>query len=361
MPLLKPRHMRVAERGRQSAWCGLALSLGLASALFALPVAATPPVGAAQQAAASNDKAAEPANITDWLMRMHEASRKRSYVGTFVVSSGAAMSSARIWHVCQGDQQVERVETLTGPPRSVYRHNQQVHTFMPDDKVMLSESRESLGMFPDLLKSADSGIAGFYTAQAVGHERVAGIKTDVVELRPKDNLRFAYRVWAEEKSGLVLKLQTLNAEGQVLEQAAFSELQLDVPLKMDKLLQMMGKTDGYRVEKIKLRKTTADAEGWLLKTPVAGFNSVSCYRRPATSREVGGRSEPMQWTFSDGLASVSLFVEPYDKQHHQQESSLSIGATQTITRRVASYWVTAMGEVPLATLQLFVSGLERKR
>ncbi len=359
MLLLKPHPMRVVERCGASVRFGLAL--GLVSAVFALPAAAAPSVGAAQQATASTDKAAEPANVTDWLKRMHEASRKRSYVGTFVVSSAGVMSSARIWHVCKGDQQVERVETLTGPPRSVYRHNNQVHTFMPDSKVMLSERRESLGMFPDLLKFAGSGIASFYTAKAVGHERVAGIQTDVVELRPKDNLRFAYRIWAEEKSGLVLKLQTLNAEGQVLEQAAFSELQLDVPLKMDKLLQMMGKTDGYRVEKIKLRKTTADAEGWVLKTPVAGFNSVSCYQRPATSREVGGRSDPMQWTFSDGLASVSLFLEPYDKQLHQQASSLSIGATQTITHRVNAYWVTAMGEVPLATLQLFVSGLERKR
>ena len=359
MPLLKSHHMRVAERCSWSAWPGLAL--GLFSAVLALPAASAPAVGAALQAAASPDKATEPANVTDWLMRMHEASRKRSYVGTFVVSSAAAMSSARIWHVCQGDQQVERVETLTGPPRSVYRHNNQVHTFMPDSKVMLSERRESLGMFPDLLKSTNSGIAGFYTAKVVGHERVAGIQTDVVELRPKDHLRFAYRVWAEKESGLVLKLQTLDAEGQVLEQAAFSELQLDVPLKIDKLLQMMGKTDGYRVEKLKLLKTTADAEGWVLKTPVPGFNSVSCYRRPAASRVVGGRAESMQWTFSDGLASVSLFVEPYEKQHHQQESSLAIGATQTITRRVDTYWVTAMGEVPLATLQLFAAGLERKR
>lgn len=360
MLLLKPCNMHDAERYHQSAWLGLALCLGLVSMLFVLPVAAAPP-SAMPAESASAEQTAEPANITDWLMRMHEASQKRSYVGTFVVSSGAAMSSARIWHVCQGDQQVERVEALTGPPRSVYRHNKQVHTFLPDSKVMLSERRESLGMFPDLLKSADSGIAGFYTAQAVAHERVAGVQTDVVELRPKDNLRFAYRVWAEEKSGLVLKLQTLNADGQVLEQAAFSELQLDMPLKMDKLLQMMQKTDGYRVEQIKLRKTTADAEGWVLKMPVAGFNSVSCYQRPAKKGDVGGRSEPVQWTFSDGLASVSLFIEPYDKQHHKQESKLSIGATQTITRRVDAYWLTAMGEVPLTTLQLFAAGLERKR
>ncbi len=350
--------MSVAELMHWRAVLGLAVSL--AGAVVSMPVAATPPAGAAVQAATSPTKSAEPANIKDWLLRMHEASRKRSYVGTFVVSSTAAMSSARIWHVCQGDQQVERVEALTGPPRSVYRHNDQVHTFMPDIKLMLSERRESLGMFPDLLKSANSGIADFYTAKAIGVDRIAGIQTDVVELMPKDNLRFAYRIWAEAKSGLVLKLETLAGDGRVLEQAAFSELQLDVPLKMDKLLKMMGKTDGYRVEKLQLQKTTADTEGWVLKTPVQGFKSVSCYRRPMSGSVAAGHAEPMQWTFSDGLASVSLFIEPYDSRLHQPASSLSIGATQTMTRRLDAYWLTVMGEVPLGTLQLFASGLERK-
>jgi sigma-E factor negative regulatory protein RseB len=63
------------------------------------------------------------------LMRMHEASRRRAYVGTFVVSAGGAMSSARIWHVCDGELQMERVESLTGEPRSTFRRNEQVLTF----------------------------------------------------------------------------------------------------------------------------------------------------------------------------------------------------------------------------------------
>ncbi|MEO5672092.1 MAG: sigma-E factor regulatory protein RseB domain-containing protein, partial [Ramlibacter sp.] len=37
-------------------------------------------------------------SISEWLVRMHEASRLRSYIGTFVVlSNTGAMSSARIW------------------------------------------------------------------------------------------------------------------------------------------------------------------------------------------------------------------------------------------------------------------------
>jgi sigma-E factor negative regulatory protein RseB len=300
----------------------------------------------------------ESRNINEWLMRMHEASRNRSYIGTFVVSSGGAMSSARIWHVCDGTQQMEKVETLTGAPRTVFRHNDQVVTFMPDQKVVRAEKRESLGLFPQLLKSTDSHIADFYTARQEGSERVAGVEADIVALIPRDAMRFGYRVWAEQKRGMVVKLQTLDADGKVLEQAAFSELQLDAPVKLDKLAGMMAKVDGYRVEKPGLVKTTASAEGWTLKTPVPGFKAMSCYKRPLAGQS---RSDPMQWVFSDGLASVSIFVESFDAQRHQKESKMSLGATQSLTRRIDTYWLTVMGEVPMATLGLFADGLERKK
>lgn len=293
-------------------------------------------------------------------MRMHEASKKRAYIGTFVVSSGGAMSSAKIWHVCEGSQQTERVETLTGAPRSIFRHNDQVVTFMPDHKVVRSEKRESLGLFPELFQSVDGHIADFYRVQQAGSERVAGVEADIVNLVPKDRMRFGYRVWTERKNGLVVKLQTLDADGKVLEQAAFSELQLDAPVKMDKLIQMMGKVDGYRVEKPVLLKTTASAEGWVLKAPVAGFKPMSCYKRPVSAATAAGE-EPLQWIFSDGLASVSIFVEPLDRQRHDKESSLSLGATQTMTRQLDAYWITVMGEVPMTTLRLFAQGLEHKK
>ncbi|MDB5869823.1 MAG: sigma regulatory protein MucB/RseB [Polaromonas sp.] len=318
-----------------------------------VPVALTPPAAVASPA--------DSRSLNDWLMRMHQASTNRSYMGTFVVSAGGNMSSAKIWHVCEGKQQVERVETLTGAPRSIFRHNDQVVTFIPDHKLARSEKRESLGLFPELFQSADSRIADFYKFRQEGIERVAGVDADIITLTPKDSLRFGYRVWTERKNGLVVKLQTLDADGKVIEQAAFSELQLDAPVRMDKLIQMMGKVEGYRVEKPVLVKTTASVEGWALKTPVAGFNPISCYRRPvsAAADAVAGEA-PLQWIFSDGLASVSIFVEPFDRQRHIRESSLSLGATQTLTRQLDAYWITLVGEVPIATLKLFASGLERR-
>jgi sigma-E factor negative regulatory protein RseB len=293
-------------------------------------------------------------SVSEWLMRMHEASRQRSYIGTFVVSSNSgAMSSARIWHACDGQQQVERVESLTGAPRTTLRRNEEVVTFLPDARAVRIEKRETLGLFPDLLKSSETRIPEFYAARQVGHERVAGFDADVVQLAPKDNLRFGYRIWSEKKTGLVVKLQTLDVEGNVLEQAAFSELQLDAPVRMDKLAQMMAVPEGWRVDRAEAVKTTAAAEGWSLRAPVAGFKPMSCYKRPPEG--------VMQWIFSDGLGSVSLFVEAYDRQRHQQEGLFASGATHTLTRRIQDWWLTAVGEVPPQTLKAFAQSLERRK
>ncbi len=324
--------------------------------------------GAAGSGVASDVKLPE-RNISEWLERMHEAARRRAYIGTFVVTSGASMSSAKIWHVCDGDQQMERVEALTGAPRSTFRRNDQVITFNADSKTALAEKRESLGLFPNLLKSSDSAIGQFYAARQVGSERVAGFDADVVQLAPKDGLRYGYRVWSEKKSGLVVKLQTLNAQGQVLEQAAFSDLQMDAPVSMAKLTQMMGNTEGYKVEKPDLVKTTALAEGWMLKNAVPGFKPMSCFKRGVAVAEGAAADSTLQWIFSDGLASVSLFVEAFDRQRHVQEGLLSMGATQMLTRRFTDrqgekgpeWWVTLVGEVPAPTLTIFAQGLERKK
>lgn len=314
------------------------------------PAGAAPPAGGYV-----GGKAAE-RSVGEWLLRMHEASRRRSYVGTFVVSSHAgALSSARIWHACEGDVQMERVESLTGAPRAIFRRNDEVMTFLPESRIARSEKRESLGLFPNLLTGSENSIPEYYGARAIGSDRVAGHDADVVQLAPKDNLRYGYRIWSERKSGLVVKLQTLDTQGHVLEQAAFSELQLDAPVRMDKLAQMMASTDGYRVEKADVVRTSAAAEGWTLKTAVAGFKPMSCYKRPAAENT-------MQWIFSDGLASVSLFVEPLDRLRHTQEGLFAaVGATQTLTHRVQDWWVTAVGEVPPHTLKAFALGLERRR
>lgn len=341
---------RIRSRFRFALWRKLVLPV-LACACGALVHAQTP------SAAASS---AQPQrSLNDWLTRIHDASRQRAYVGTFVVSAGGDMSTSRIWHVCDGQQQMERIDTLTGEPRMTVRRDSDVITFAPESKLAWVDKRESLGLFPELLRTPSNLIPEFYTHREAGTDRVAGHKAQVVEIVPKDGLRFGYRIWSEMSTGLVVKLQTLGPEGKVLEQLAFSELQLDAPVSMAKLTRLMRDTKGYDIHRPRLRKTTAEAEGWRLSEPVPGFQSMSCHVREGP--EPNSSFSPMQWVFSDGLASVSLFVQAFDQARHQQENSMVSGATHSLSRKMGDHWVTVMGEVPQATLEQFARVLERIR
>ena len=301
-----------------------------------------------------------PRDVAQWIERLHSAPCNRSYTGTFVVlSASGAMASSRMWHACDGHQQMERVETLSGTPRTTFRRNSEVRTFLSQARVVRTDRREASGPFPRVPLVAGASIAQFYTTHALGEERVAGHVAEGVWFKPQDTLRFGYRLWSEQSTGLVVKLQTLDTDGQVLEQAAFSELDLNAPVRVDQLVRLMDTTAGYKVVDPKVVKTTARAEGWALRQPVAGFVPVSCHRRTVSSAE--DPQTVLQCLYSDGLASVSLFIEPFDARRHPKHSQAShMGATQWLGQPVLpDRWLTAVGEVPLQTLRLFAGQLER--
>ena len=346
-------------RNRWLMWCGAVVVSGLVASAA---LAAGP--GGGNPAAASSEAISVPAerDVAQWIERMHSAPCRKSYAGVFVVmSANGAMSSSRIWHACDGLQQMERVESLSGTPRTVFRRNDEVRTFLPQARVVRTDRRDAAGLFPRVPVVSGTSTAQFYTSQLMGQERVAGLVSDVVWFKPMDALRFGYRLWVERDSGLVVKLQTLALDGRVLEQAAFSELDLNASVRVEQLSRLMDSTTGYKVVAPAVVKTTAQAEGWALRQPVAGFVPVSCHRRAVSGAD--DAQSVLQCLYSDGLASVSLFLESFDPQRHPAQSQVSgMGATQLLAQRVSpDTWLTAVGEVPLQTLRLFAGQLERAR
>ncbi|HEY9094245.1 MAG TPA: MucB/RseB C-terminal domain-containing protein [Hydrogenophaga sp.] len=336
--------------GDLSAW----MKQGVVAFAVSLFSVAAMPAGAQQNAETDSVR-----TVNQWLTRMHEASRRRAYTGTLVVSAGSAMSTSRVWHVCDGNQQMERIETLTGAPRTTIRHNNDVITFAPDEKVAWVEKRESLGLFPELLRTPANQIPDYYGVRERGVERVAGHLSDVVEIVPRDEMRFGYRIWSEKRTGLVMKLQTLNARGDVLEQLAFTELQLNAPVRMKKLARLMKDTRGYEVHHSVLKTTTLEAEGWRMKELVPGFLLMNCHTR-VPDQQSALDSQAMQCVYSDGLASVSLFFEPMEGDPGQVDTGLGVvGATHSLARQIGSFRITVLGEVPPQTLGQFAQAIER--
>ena len=300
-----------------------------------------------------------------WLMRIHEAASHSNFQGTFIVSGGGSVTSARIAHYCDGRNQFERIESLDGPARQVFRHNDVVHTFWPASKIAQVELRELLTAFPALLIAGDDRIHEVYEVQLQAGERIAGREAHVLWVRPRDAYRFGYRLWADKASGLLLRSDVLGDKMEVLETAAFSDVAIGIRPQFDSVLQPMRRLEGYRVLRPILRTTTLEAEGWAVRSVPPGFRQVSGVRgridAAALAKDGAAERDVLQSIYSDGLTHVSLFIEPYDATHASQPSTTSIGATQTLMRRQGAWWITAVGDVPVATLYVFVNGLERSR
>lgn len=350
--------------GRARARCGRGARRWLAACAGALLAGAVMAASAACDAPRPMP-AGEPLDVAGWIARMHQAASRHDYSGTFVVLSGhGAMTSARIWHVCDGEHQIERVEQLSGKHRVLFRRGGEVRTFFPNERLVISEMRDAPGPFPRVPQTGGVQPSRHYAVEVAGQDRVAGLDADVLAFVPQDALRFGYRIWVDRASGLPLKMQTLDG-GQVLEQAAFSDLAFEAPAGLQQMARLMDDVEGYRLVTIPTQPTTALAEGWLMDEAsqvVNGFVLQGCYKKNSYKPLKNKGYKVFQCIFSDGMATLSLFVEPAGAQpRHGGARTASVGSTRIVVRQIqGDAWVTAVGEVPAPTLRRFIEGLRRK-
>lgn len=302
-------------------------------------------------------------DVGGWLGRMQSAARMSNYQGTVVFTAGDVVSSSRVAHYGVGDQSFERVEALDGRQQRVYRHNDLIHSFWPQSKIVTAEIRDAVAT-PAVLPDIDPRVQEHYELKLLGADRVAGREARVLMLKPRDDFRFAQRLWADAATGLMLRADVLNAQGGVLESSAFSDIEVGGKPQRESVLGPMKKLDGYRVVKLDSVSTTLEQEGWVVGALPTGFRLVGCVRRPIglpAADPAPPVARALQAVYSDGLTRVSVFVEPYDAAAPRQPLLTQLGATHTLMRsRGDRWWVTVMGDVPATTLKQFFAALERR-
>jgi sigma-E factor negative regulatory protein RseB len=312
----------------------LALAPGLASAADAAPVASAP-------------------SALDELVRIRAAADTLTYTGVFVWQQGAEVHSSRITHTRDTDGGREKLQMLDGQPREFLRHRGEVRALMPEVRaVVIERAGVHNAAFPSLLQSDPAELAQHYRLKRIDGERVAAHETDAMALEPLDALRYGYRLFAEHRTGLLLKAQTIDDHGQVVEQMTFSEVRIGGPLEKG-ALEPSWNTHGWTVEQAGARPV--DLGNWIVTRPVPGFERVT-----AVQRELAGHGEVSQIVFSDGMAAVSIFVEASNESQPAHETMSSEGSVNTLSRRHGAYWITVLGEAPAAAIRQFADALELK-
>ena len=361
----------------------LRVAMGAAALGAGLLVWTLPAATGFQPAQAANEQAVASRSAQQWLQRWQQAARQQSYAGTLALSGERGnLRSARVWHAVRDGRQIERVDNLSGTPRSIFRTDYAVHIFLRDRKevrIRTNMPRQTT-LFPGMMPLAENQLAEaarHYRASSLGQERVANHLADVVAFVPVDGLRYAYRFWSDQKTGLLLKWQMLPAgaqpeQAEVLREVAFSDLQIQAPLSYALLEGMMKETAGYRVQQAALRTTSLQQQGWSLRKPLPGYFVTHCYARragglgPVVDADPAARSGAAsnqtaatvtQCVLSDGLSSISLFM--WEGAAAGPPAVHSKGATSIRSQAIAGQQVTAVGEVPPAALQQLLDNLQR--
>lgn len=286
------------------------------------------------------------ADALQWLAKIQQSALKLNYSGTFVyLQQGGQPLTSRITHVVDASGERERLELLDGAPVVIVRNNEEVRSYAPDSKTIVVEKRRNKTSFPSLLTAPAATIAEYYNVRAWDQQRVAGLDCQVLLLESKDGMRYARKLWADKATGLLLKAQSFNEKGDVVEQIAFTQVEIGGPV--ERYHALLAKRDGGRdwrtVSQSVTEASFADA-GWKVEVPLPGFRKLLEMKRGMGE----GGGEVGQIVFSDGLASVSVFLEPLKEGAKAAEGLSSQGAVNIYRRKVGNHVVTVLGEAPAA-------------
>jgi sigma-E factor negative regulatory protein RseB len=289
------------------------------------------------------------------LQRIAQGSRQLTYSGTFVYRSGGKVDTSRIAHSLTDGLEVERIEALDGSPREVLRAGSEVKCFFPEEKLVIIENRSSQHGFPALLPVGLGHLPEHYVIRIGGQGRVAGMQSRAVLLEPRDNLRYGHEFWMDAASGLLLKANLVGEHGETLESFAFTQVTIGGPLENGALKPHF---DGehVRVQQVRATEMKPDDMDWSFRNLLPGFRKVAAMKRQISPESL----ESLHLVFSDGLASISVFIEPGGSAGETGTVS-AVGPVNVYRRQSGEYRLVVMGEVPVLAVKRLGDGIERRR
>ncbi len=299
----------------------------------------------------------ENGNVLGWLEKMNKAVRGQNYQGVFVYLHGAQLEAMRILHTVEGGHERERLVSLNGAAREVVRDRDSVTCITPDSRLISVDKRRSHKRFPAVLPVDLADLSRYYQFRVLGRDRVADRFVKVIGIIPRDSFRYGYRLFLDEDTALPLKSDLMDEAGEPVAQIMFTSLEVGGEVE---LLQTTAveehQGDDFHTAVTLGPQTYEDAPSrWRFGYLPDGFSLRA--RNHWRDRKAGAPVEHL--VLSDGLASVSVYIERSEQGQEGLDGGSQIGAVNAWGALAGGYQVTAVGEVPEKTVRLVVESLEQ--
>ncbi|MFZ6862773.1 MucB/RseB C-terminal domain-containing protein [Undibacterium sp. Ji67W] len=318
--------------------------------------------GSVAWAGTQNSVADEKLEVQSLIRMIQSSPQKLNYSGTFVYQQANQIRTSKITHHADANGELEKLEILDGNSREYIRKNDEVSCYLPDSKTIQVEKNVTQEVFPALLSHNAQSLPEVYSFKKGESSRVAGLECQTYTLTPKDANRYGYKLCAEKQSGLLLRVQTVNSRDEVIEQIAFTQLKLG-DVDKGKLKPSFQNLAQWNIENLTVQSNIVS--GWIVKSLPSGFIKTKEMKRvissPASSsgdKKAVPSHQVIQMIFSDGMATISVFIEP--DLDRRNEGSLQQGAMTIMTKRQGNYWLTVIGEVPVGAIRQVINSIELK-
>ncbi len=284
------------------------------------------------------------------LGQMASSVRALDYQGSLVYQHAGRIDTLRVFHA-GGAREQERLISLNGPRNEVIRNGNNVTCIQADDSAIVYTSTSGRGLLPLVPEAATSRLDDHYTIRLAGSDRVAGYAADIVEVLPRDGFRYGYRLWLEKETRLLLRSVVTDQGKRQIEQFMFVSLDIGkTPAATDLIPRQreLLTTTAAPADEVNLRGPPA----WSAHSPPAGFSMRSA-RRSAAS-EAGAQ----HLVYSDGLASVSVYVESMESTPDLPVTLANRGTLNIYSFSKDSWRFTVLGDVPAATVTAIAESLK---
>ncbi|MBC8210691.1 MAG: MucB/RseB C-terminal domain-containing protein [Gammaproteobacteria bacterium] len=283
-----------------------------------------------------------------WIQKMSVAMQELSYQGRFIYLQNNQLESMSILHVKDSNGLRERLVSLNGEAREILRDNNNFTCVWPSSRqVVVDKSNKSISSpiwVPDDVKR----LSNFYKFALVGKERIAEHEAVIVSITPADEYRYGMKVWIHQGNALLLQSILQDGQGQPIEQIMFTELSQLGNDDAKRYSVLPDIDDSYTLIRAHNGEENLALQGdsrWQLQVLPGGFRVESSSRKKLSDSE----DYIQHMILSDGMASVSIFIEPTTEQSLSGESSM--GAVNAYGLRLNEFSVIAIGEVPAITVK----------
>jgi len=304
---------------------------------------------------------AEEDAVRGWLAKMAHAVRDLNYQGNYIYLRGNKVESSRLLHSRRADgSEYEKIISLNGHAREIHRNNDVLTCYLPEQRSVIVDNSQSQNPFVRTSQWNLDVLGALYHLQHVGEDRVAGRSCQRVDISPRDQYRYGYQLCLDTENGMLLSAAMVNDKKQTVEQMLFTNIEYPAAIPAAKLKPETN-TSGFvwqrQTRKSSQKSAPKAAKAWKINKLPIGFNLA--VQRPQWL--ANGHMAHQQLVYTDGVASVSIFVERLKKDQNPINGVTMMGARHVFSKVIAQHQVTVMGDVPKRTVKEIGQSIEHRQ